>query len=65
MAQDIIKDSTPEGLQEINRNLEAEMKSRCPKIGSKQKISDWSSLHEYMDDTMDKMFGIRYDSRKS
>ena len=37
MAQDIIKDLTPitEGLQEINRNLEAKKEQPRPIIGSK------------------------------
>ena len=70
MAQDIIGDLTPitEGLKEINRNLEAKKEPPRPKIGSKQKfVNDYgplaeSFLWEYMDDTVDKSFGIRYES---
>ena len=70
MAQDIIKDLIPitEGLQEINRNLEAKKEPSRPKIGSKRRfVSDCGPLadtflRKYVDDIVDKTFGIRYES---
>ena len=64
MAQDIIEDLTPitEGLQEINRNLDAKKEPPRPNIGSKGRfVSDYGPptetyLREYMDDTVKDMF---------
>ena len=66
MAQNIIKDLAPitERLQEINRNIKMKKEALRPKIGSKQKfVSGYNPLAEtflqkYMDDTMNKTFGI-------
>ena len=68
MAQDIIKDLAPinEGLAEMNRNIEIKREMSCPNIGSKRRlVSDYGPLAEafirnYMDDAVDKTFGIRY-----
>ena len=62
MAQDIIEDLTPitEGLQKINRNLEAKKEPPCPKIVRKRRfVSNYSPLAEtflweYKDDTVDR-----------
>ena len=69
MAQDIIKDLAPinKGLQEINRNIEMKKPPR-PKIASKRRlVSDYRPfaeifLQKYMDDSVDKTIGIRYEN---
>ena len=70
MTQDIIKDLAPitEGLQEINRNIEMKKEALRPKIGSKRRLVSGYGPHaetflqKYLDDTVDKTFGIRYES---
>ena len=65
MAQDIIKNLAPitEGLEEINRNIEMKKEALRPKIDSKRRVvsGDYGPLAEkYMDDAVDRSFGIRY-----
>ena len=60
MAHDIIKD---------NRNLEMKKETLRPKIGSKRRLvnGDYGPLDEsfprkYMDDAVDRLFGMRYEN---
>ena len=71
MAQDITKYLAPitEGMEEINRNIEMKKETLRPKIGSKRRLisGDYGSLAEsflrkYMDDAVDRSFGIRYEN---
>ena len=70
MVQDIIKDLAPitEGSEEINRNIEMKETLR-PQIGSKRRFVSGdcgplaeSFLRKYMDDVVDRSFGIRYEN---
>ena len=75
MAWDIIKDLEPikEILHELNRILEVkEEKGMTPQMESKRRLvaADYDPLVEafirnYMDDTGDKTFGVRFKNRNS
>ena len=71
MAQDITKDLAPitEGLLEIIRNIEIKKEAPRPKIGRKRRFAsgDYGPLAEsflwkYMDDAVDRSFGIHYEN---
>ena len=74
MAQDIIKDlaSINGELVEMDRNIELEREMSRPKIESKHRLvsADYygplaeSFICNYMDDAMDKTFGIRFKNGK-
>ena len=74
MAQDIIKDLAPinEELVEMNRNIELKREMSRPKIGSKRRLvsADYygplteAFIRNYMDDAVDKTFGIRFKNGK-
>ena len=74
MAQNILKDLAPinEELVEMNGNIELKRVMSPPKIGSKRRLvsADWHGplaeafIRNYMDDAVDKTFGIRFKSGK-